>query len=287
MNLDKLFVLSQYLTPQHALSRTVGMLADCKQTQIKDTFINWFINRYDVNMSEAAKEKTSDFACFNDFFTRELKPGLRPVAKGKDVIACPVDGAISQLGDIQHGKIFQAKGQQYSLIDLLGGEVSRAKPFMGGKFATIYLSPKDYHRIHMPFAGTLREMIYVPGDLFSVNPVTAENVPGLFARNERLVAIFDTEIGPMAMILVGAMIVAAIETSWSGQVAPPVRKLKVTEYPAEPTNPIHLKKGDEMGRFKLGSTVVLAFPENAVDFAEELMAGSAVRMGQEFGKQTV
>ncbi len=285
MNLDKLFVLSQYLTPQHALSRTAGMLADCKQKQVKDTFINWFINRYNVNMSEAAKEKSSDFACFNDFFTRELKPGLRPVAKGKNIIACPVDGAISQLGEIQHGKIFQAKGQQFSLIDILGGDVARAKPFMGGKFATIYLSPKDYHRIHMPFAGTLREMVYVPGDLFSVNPVTAENVPDLFSRNERLVAIFDTEMGPMAMILVGAMIVAAIETAWSGQVAPPVRKLKVTEYPAEPTNPVHLKKGEEMGRFKLGSTVVLAFPENAVDFAEELMAGSAVRMGQKFGQR--
>ncbi|UZE96982.1 archaetidylserine decarboxylase [Alkalimarinus alittae] len=282
--LDNLFVLSQYLTPQHTLSRTVGMLADCKQPQIKDAFIKWFINRYQVNMAEAAKENPSDYPCFNDFFTRELKPGLRPLADDSTQISCPVDGAISQLGDINHGKIFQAKGQDYSLIDLLGGDVARAKPFMGGKFATIYLAPKDYHRIHMPLAGTLREMIYVPGKLFSVNPLTAEKVPGLFARNERLVAIFDTEHGPMAMVLVGAMIVAAIETVWSGQVAPPVRQLKVTEYPAEPTNPITLNKGDEMGRFKLGSTVVLAFPENMVEFKEELMAGSVVRMGQAFGK---
>lgn len=281
--LDNLFVLSQYLTPQHTLSRTVGMLADCKQPQIKDAFIKWFINRYQVNMAEAAKENPSDYPCFNDFFTRELKPGLRPVAHEKTQISCPVDGAISQLGDIKHGKIFQAKGQDFSLTDLLGGDIARAKPFMGGKFATIYLAPKDYHRIHMPLAGTLREMIYVPGKLFSVNPLTAEKVPGLFARNERLVAIFDTEHGPMAMVLVGAMIVAAIETVWSGQVAPPVRKLKVTEYPAEPTNPITLNKGDEMGRFKLGSTVVLAFPENMVEFKEELMAGSVVRMGEEFG----
>ena len=282
--LDNLFVLSQYLTPQHTLSRTVGMLADCKQPQIKDAFIKWFINRYQVNMAEAAKENPSDFPCFNDFFTRELKPGLRPIADANDQVSCPVDGAISQLGDINHGQIFQAKGQDYSLTDLLGGDIARAKPFMGGKFATIYLAPKDYHRIHMPLGGTLREMIYVPGKLFSVNPVTAEKVPGLFARNERLVAIFDTEFGPMAMVLVGAMIVAAIETVWSGQVAPPVRKLKVTEYPAEPSNPITLNKGDEMGRFKLGSTVVLAFPENMVEFTEELMAGSVVRMGQEFGK---
>lgn len=282
--LDNLFVLSQYLTPQHTLSRTVGMLADCKQPQIKDAFIKWFINRYQVNMAEAAKENPSDFPCFNDFFTRELKPGLRPIADANDQVSCPVDGAISQLGDINHGQIFQAKGQDYSLTDLLGGDIARAKPFMGGKFATIYLAPKDYHRIHMPLSGTLREMIYVPGKLFSVNPVTAEKVPGLFARNERLVAIFDTEFGPMAMVLVGAMIVAAIETVWSGQVAPPVRKLKVTEYPAEPSNPITLNKGDEMGRFKLGSTVVLAFPENMVEFTEELKAGSVVRMGQEFGK---
>lgn len=285
MILDNLFVLSQYLTPQHTLSRTVGMLADCKQPQIKDTFIKWFINRYNVDMSEAATENPSDFPCFNDFFTRELKPGLRPVAKDENLIACPVDGTVSQLGDIVHGQIFQAKGQQYSLIDLLGGNVARAKPFMGGKFATIYLSPKDYHRIHMPFPGTLREMVYVPGKLFSVNPITTEKVPGLFARNERLVTLFDTEFGPMAVILVGAMIVASIETAWSGQVAPPVRKLKVTEYPAEPTHPIHLDKGDELGRFKLGSTVVLAFPENAADFSEELMAGSVVRMGQTFGKR--
>ena len=282
--LDNLFVLSQYLTPQHTLSRTVGMLADCKQPQIKDAFIKWFINRYQVNMAEAAKENPSDFPCFNDFFTRELKPGLRPIADANDQVSCPVDGAISQLGDINHGQIFQAKGQDYSLTDLLGGDIARAKPFMGGKFATIYLAPKDYHRIHMPLGGTLREMIYVPGKLFSVNPVTAEKVPGLFARNERLVAIFDTEFGPMAMVLVGAMIVAAIETVWSGQVAPPVRKLKVTEYPAEPSNPITLNKGDEMGRFKLGSTVVLAFPENMVEFTETLKAGSVVRMGQEFGK---
>ncbi|WP_250655002.1 archaetidylserine decarboxylase [Alkalimarinus coralli] len=280
--LDNLFVLSQYLTPQHTLSRTVGMLADCKQPQIKDAFIKWFIKRYNVNMTEAAKENPSDYPCFNDFFTRELKPGLRPIVEDNTQVCCPVDGAISQLGDIVHGQIFQAKGQQFSLIDLLGGDIARAKPFMGGKFATIYLSPKDYHRIHMPLSGTLREMIYVPGKLFSVNPVTAENVPGLFARNERLVAIFDTEHGPMAMVLVGAMIVAAIETVWSGQVAPPVRALKVTEYPAEPSNPIHLNKGDEMGRFKLGSTVVLAFPENMAEFTDELVAGSGVRMGQPF-----
>ncbi|MCP5161089.1 MAG: phosphatidylserine decarboxylase [Hahellaceae bacterium] len=283
MLLDNLFVMSQYLTPQHALSRTIGKLADSQNPLIKDTFINWFAQRYQVNLSEALRENTSDYKSFNDFFTRELKPGARPIAEGEDILACPVDGAVSQLGNIEYGQIFQAKGHSFSVIDLLGGDMERAKPFMGGKFATIYLSPKDYHRIHMPLEGTLREMIYVPGKLFSVNPLTTENVPGLFARNERLVAIFDTALGPVAMVLVGAMIVAAIETVWAGQVAPPARTLKTTRYDS-PSN-ITLAKGEEMGLFKLGSTVVMAFPPDSIEWDEALAPAGSVRLGQPLAKR--
>ncbi len=278
MFLDNLFVISQYLTPQHALSRAIGMLADSRHPMIKDTFINWFAQRYQVNLGEALRENPRDYHSFNDFFTRELKPGARTIAAGEQVLACPVDGAVSQLGDIEYGQIFQAKGHSFSVIDLLGGSMERAKPFMGGKFATIYLSPKDYHRIHMPLTGTLREMIYVPGKLFSVNPLTAENVPRLFARNERLVTIFDTQVGPVAIVLVGAMIVAAIETVWSGQVAPPTRTLKTTRYDNQ--QPVCLNKGEEMGRFKLGSTVVLAFGPDAIAWDKDLAPAASVRLGQ-------
>jgi len=283
MPFDNLFVMSQYLTPQHALSRVIGKLADSQNPLIKDTFINWFAGRYGVNLSEAQRETAGEYKSFNDFFTRELKPGARTIAEGDDVLACPVDGAVSQLGNIEYGQIFQAKGHSFSVIDLLGGDMERAKPFMGGKFATIYLSPKDYHRIHMPLTGTLREMVYVPGKLFSVNPLTTENVPGLFARHERLVAIFDTELGPVAMVLVGAMIVAAIETIWAGQVAPPARTLKTTRY--DTPSGITIGKGEEMGRFKLGSTVVMAFPPNTIEWDSALVPAGGVRLGQPLAKR--
>lgn len=282
MNLNNLFVYSQYLTPQHLLSRVAGKVADCKIPGFKNSIINWFINRYDVNMSEAKFESAEHFDSFNDFFTRELKNDARSIDTSPDSIISPVDGAVSQLGRIEQGQIFQAKGQSFSVVELLGGDTDRASPFIGGDFATIYLSPKDYHRIHMPCTGTLREMVYIPGKLFSVNPVTAENVPRLFARNERVVAIFDTEFGPMAMVLVGAMIVASIETVWSGLVAPIKRDVKSTRYGIS-NEEITLEKGQEMGRFKLGSTVVLAFPPNTTEFIESMQAGSDVQMGQVFG----
>jgi phosphatidylserine decarboxylase len=282
MNIDDLFVYSQYLAPQHLISRGAGKIAECENPRFKNALIDWFIKKYGVNMAEAERQRAEDFKHFNDFFTRALKPDARAIDAGKDVIISPVDGAISQLGNIKQGQIFQAKGQSFSLVELLGGSVDRAQPFMGGNFATIYLSPKDYHRIHMPVTGTLREMVYIPGKLFSVNPVTAENVPRLFARNERVAAIFDTEFGPMAMVLVGAMIVASIETVWSGLVAPLKREVKATDYAG--TQSITLEKGAEMGRFKLGSTVVLAFPENKTAFVEAMQAGSAVTMGEAFGK---
>jgi phosphatidylserine decarboxylase len=197
---------------------------------------------------------------------------------------CPADGAISQLGLIEHGRLFQAKGHDFSLTALLGGDAELAAPFMGGQFATVYLSPKDYHRVHMPITGTLREMIYIPGRLFSVNQTTAENVPGLFARNERVACIFDTERGPMAVVLVGAMIVASIETVWAGLVTPPKRELKSVRYDAAARGPVVLEKGAEMGRFKLGSTAIVLFGPEQVQWAEHLAAGTAVRMGQQMGQ---
>ena len=275
MNKKNLFVLSQYLTPQHALSRLVGWFASTKIDFIKNTFITKFAAKYDVNMDEAKIEDLSQFACFNDFFTRELKDGARPIADAK--LVSPADGAVSQLGKIELGRCFQAKGRDFSVVELLGGDKDRAQPFLNGEFATIYLSPKDYHRVHMPCAGTLKETVYVPGDLFSVNPTTAEGVDGLFARNERMVCMFDTEFGPMAMVLVGAMIVAGIETVWSGQVCPLPKQAQAQDYSQ---GEIKLDKGDEMGRFKLGSTVILCFPEDAVKFLDEIQATSPVQMGQ-------
>jgi len=282
MNLNDLFVYSQYLAPQHLLSRAAGKVAECEIPSFKNAVISWFIDKYGVNMSEAALQSPDDFKHFNDFFTRELREDARTIDESPDAIISPVDGAISQLGSINQGQVFQAKGQSFSIVELLGGDTKRAEPFIGGDFATIYLSPKDYHRIHMPCKGTLREMVYIPGKLFSVNPVTAENVPRLFARNERVAAIFDTEFGPMAMVLVGAMIVASIETVWSGLVAPLKRDVKSTSY-GQYEN-ITLEKGQEMGRFKLGSTVVLAFPQDTTEFIESLKATTGVQMGQTFGQ---
>ncbi len=279
------FIILQYLAPQHCLSRLVGKIADCELPWIKNTFIKWFIKRYQVDMSEALDPEPCNYKHFNAFFTRALKEGARPIAAEANSIVCPADGSISQLGDIQGGRIFQAKGQTYSLVELLGGDTELAKPFQGGKFATIYLSPKDYHRVHMPIKGKLNTMVYVPGDLFSVNTVTAENVPRLFSRNERAVCIFETEIGPMAVVLVGAMIVAGIETVWAGQVAPIKREIITHDYSA-PKKTTTLKLGEEMGRFKLGSTAVVLFGDGVMEWAESLQAGSTTRMGELLGTVT-
>ncbi|SEA22774.1 archaetidylserine decarboxylase [Microbulbifer marinus] len=277
----KLFTTLQYLTPQRALSRAAGALAETRIKAIKDPFTRWFVDKYDVDMNEAEQSDCTAFASFNDFFTRALKDGARPIAEGDDAIACPADGAVSQLGEIHNGRIFQAKGHDFSLLELVGGDPQVAAQFTGGKFATVYLSPKDYHRVHMPIAGTLKSMTYVPGQLFSVNTVTAETVPRLFSRNERVVCIFDTAAGPMAMILVGAMIVASIETVWAGLVTPHKRRVRTTQYGE--TAPIHLEKGAEMGRFKLGSTVIMLFGADQVRWLESLGAESEVKMGQHFG----
>lgn len=280
---DKIFILLQHVLPQHLLSRLVGKLADCRINWVKSTFISWFAKRYNVNMSEAVQESLNAYPDFNSFFTREIKLDRRPLADS-DIIS-PADGAISQLGPIDHGRIFQAKGRGYALTTLLGGYNDLAEQFIDGQFATVYLSPKDYHRVHMPVTGTLRDTIYVPGDLYSVNQTTAEGVENLFARNERLVAIFDTEYGPMAMILVGAMIVAGIETVWAGQVAPQQRKTWRIEHTPEPQEPITLEKGAEMGRFKLGSTVILLFGKDVIEWQENLQAGSPVNLGHAFANR--
>ncbi|MCL6415624.1 archaetidylserine decarboxylase [Aestuariirhabdus sp. Z084] len=279
----KLFALLQYLIPQHALSRVAGWVAECRWPWLKNRFIGIFVRHYRVDMSQAAEEDPKAYAHFNDFFTRALKPDARVIAEDKSQLVCPADGQISQIGQIEYGRIFQAKGQDYSLTELVGGDTALADEFMNGAFATIYLSPRDYHRVHMPMNGTLRSMTYVPGQLFSVNQATAENIPRLFARNERVVAIFDTEQGPMAMILVGAMIVASIETVWAGLVAPVRREIKCTDYSDEARQPITLKRGEEMGRFKLGSTVILLHPKDSMKWLESMRAGNSVRMGEALG----
>lgn len=282
--MDKLKIALQYLLPKHLLSRLVGKLASAEMGAITTAAIKGFIKKYQVNMSEAADPRPESYRSFNDFFTRPLKSGARPLHEQNNALIHPVDGAISQLGPIKEGRIFQAKGHDYSSLALLGNQSDDAERFIDGDFATIYLAPKDYHRIHMPIEGTLSKMTYVPGELFSVNPLTAENVPGLFARNERVVAIFETAIGPIAMVLVGATIVASIETVWAGTVTPPTGKDVFTwDYPTSGPDAITLAKGDEMGRFKLGSTVVMLFEKEAIEhFAENLAPKVVTRMGEHF-----
>jgi phosphatidylserine decarboxylase len=278
------FITLQYLLPQHALSRIAGWLADTEIVWFKQAFIDWFIQRYQVDMSIAEQPDPKSYKHFNAFFTRPLAEGQRPITEAHSSIACPADGCISQLGHIKHGQIFQAKGHEYSLLELVGGNETIAKQFIEGSFATVYLSPRDYHRVHMPLAGTLESMIHVPGDLFSVNDVTAENVPRLFARNERVVTVFATDSGPMAVILVGAMIVASIETVWAGLVTPIKKQVHTTHYANAET--IHLDKGAEMGRFKLGSTAIVLFGKDAAQWDSKLDAHSDVMMGELIGKLT-
>ncbi|TBR44710.1 phosphatidylserine decarboxylase [Marinomonas agarivorans] len=281
MNKDQLFALAQRITPQKTLSRLIGYLAASEQEWIKNLFIEKFIDKYDVDMQQAIESDPRSYRSFNDFFTRAIKPELRPIVDKKGSIACPADGAVSQIGNIEHGTLLQAKGHSYSLTTLLGGDASLATQFLGGKFATIYLSPKDYHRVHMPLTGKLTKMIHVPGKLFSVNKVTAEQIPNVFARNERTVCLFETEVGPMAVILVGAMIVASIETVWAGQVTPITDQVITWDYAK--LNDITLEKGDEMGRFKLGSTAIVLFGENVMEWANELEADSPTTMGMQLG----
>lgn len=280
---DRLFIASQYLLPHHLISRAAGGLAECRTDWFKNAFIQWFARRFQVDMSQAQQEDPRAYENFNAFFTRALKEDARPLDATPGAILSPADGSISQIGPIEFGRIFQAKGHSFSLLELLGGDPRIAEPFIGGDFATIYLSPKDYHRVHMPLAGTLREMIHVPGRLFSVNRVTAENVPELFARNERVVCLFDTERGPMAVVLVGAMIVASVETVWAGLVTPP-RGVQNWRYEAAAQEQVHLEKGAELGRFKLGSTAIVLFGPGQVQWRPERSPLSPVQMGQALGQ---
>lgn len=281
--IDRIKITLQYIMPKHAISRLTGKLAAAKLGWLTTKIISRFIKAYNINMAEAKLKNASDFETFNDFFTRELEEGARTIDPDQGSICYPVDGAISQQGDIVDGQLIQAKGFNYSLTALLGGDEKAAEPFQGGKFSCVYLAPKDYHRIHMPMAATLREMVYVPGDLFSVNPLTARNVPGLFSRNERVVAIFDTEHGKLAMVLVGATIVASIETTWAGTITPPAGKdIFRWHYPAQGVDAIKFEKGDEMGRFKLGSTVVSTFAPNMVDFNPEDGPETVTRLGERY-----
>ncbi len=282
---ERLAVAAQHVLPKQALTRLMGALASAQGGAATTAVIRWFIGRYGVNMAEALMPDLSAYPTFNQFFTRALAPGARPIAKAADLV-CPVDGAISQFGAIEGDQIFQAKGHRYSTTALLGGDAALAAHFQGGHFATLYLSPKDYHRIHMPMAGRLLRMVHVPGALFSVNPATARGVPGLFARNERVVCVFDADCGlgdaapgPWVLVLVGATIVGSMATTWHGVVNPP-RSGRLREWSYSNGTSVALKQGDEMGRFLLGSTVVLLFPRGPLAWNARWAPGAAIRMGE-------
>jgi phosphatidylserine decarboxylase len=272
---DRLSVLPQYFIPKQALTALAGRIASARGGRLTTRLIKWFVGRYGVNMAEAANPDISSYATFNDFFTRSLKSNVRPLAPAD--LVCPVDGAISQFGPMVGDQIFQAKGHSYSSTALVGGDAALAARFDGGSFATLYLSPKDYHRIHMPCEGRLSRMIYVPGDLFSVNPTTARGVPGLFARNERVVCVFESAHGPFVLVLVGATIVGSMATVWHGVVNPPrAGEIRTWNYELE----LVLKQGEEMGRFLLGSTVVMLFPKGPLAFNPAWSPGGAICMGE-------
>ena len=273
---DRLAVLPQYLMPKQAMTVLAGKLASARLGGLTTAAIRRFVARYNVNMGEAANPDIGAYTSFNDFFTRALKPGARPL-EAADLI-CPVDGAISQFGPIARDQIFQAKGHTYSTTALVGGDAALAAQFENGHFATLYLSPRDYHRIHMPCAGTLTRMVHVPGDLFSVNPLTARGVPGLFARNERVVCAFDGAHGPFVLVLVGATIVGSMATVWHGLVNPP-RTGKQRQWDYAPGQ-VSLQQGDEMGRFLLGSTVVMLFPHGPLRFNPQWAPARPIRLGE-------
>jgi len=276
---ERLAVALQYALPKRLLTELAGKLAGLRGGALTTAVIRWFARRYGVNMAEAANPDPASYASFNEFFTRPLRAGVRPLAEADFV--CPVDGAISQFGPIEFDQVFQAKGHFYSTTALVGGDRALAARFENGEFATLYLSPRDYHRIHMPCAGRLTQMIYVPGELFSVNPATARGVPGLFARNERVVCVFEGEFGPFVMVLVGATVVGSMATVWHGVVNPPRRATVEKRTYAE--GEVVLDKGDEMGRFLLGSTVVMLFPQGVMRFSSEWTPTRSVCMGERMG----
>lgn len=272
----KIFIQAQRVVPQQKLSRVVGKVAASENPLLKNIVIQAFKAKYGIDMSIAEQQNALKFKSFNEFFTRSLKDGVRAIDSDPNSIVSPADGAISQLGKINDGDIFQAKGQSFSVEKLIG-DPQLAEPFKNGEFATVYLSPKDYHRVHMPYTGTLTETLYIPGELFSVNQTTAENIPGLFARNERMVCLFDTDLGRMAVVLVGAMIVAGIETVATGKVKPTGR-LELNHHD------LKIEKGAELGRFYLGSTAVVLFEKDKMQWDTAFKANSLVVMGEALGQ---
>ena len=279
---DRLAVLPQYLLPKQALTTLAGKFASARLGGLTTSVIRWFVGRYNVNMAEAANPDIASYTSFNDFFTRALKPGARPLAQA-DLI-CPVDGAISQFGPIAKDQVFQAKGHTYSTTALVGGDAAAAARFDNGHFATLYLSPRDYHRIHMPCAGELTRMVHVPGDLFSVNPTTARGVPGLFARNERVVCFFESAQGPFVLVLVGATIVGSMATVWHGQVNPP--RTGVPRQWDYAKGQVSLQQGEEMGRFLLGSTVVMLFPQGPLQFNPQWSPTRPIQLGEAMAQRS-
>ncbi|QJD31404.1 phosphatidylserine decarboxylase [Methylococcus geothermalis] len=278
---SRIFAGLQYLLPQHGLSRLMHAAVRIRQPWIKNAMIRAVCKLYRVDLAEAACDSLESFACFNAFFTRALKPDARPICSEPHAIACPADGAISQIGTIEGRMLFQAKGHRFGLVELLGGDEIQAAKFENGHFVTVYLSPRDYHRIHLPVAGTLTAMTHVPGELFSVNVATTENIPKLFARNERVICHFDTAAGPMAVILVGAIFVSSIETVWHGEVTPPRSKtIRQWDYSEQ-----HLtfERGAEIGRFNMGSTVIVLFGADRVRWIPGFQAGTSVKMGMALG----
>jgi len=278
MSSGRLFVWLQYLLPQHALSRLVLRATRVRTPWFKNWLVRGFLELYPIDMTEAAQGDPLSFASFNEFFTRALKPGARSIAANPEAIACPVDGAISEAGRIDGERLLQAKGRSYTLTELLAAQ-PWAKSFEGGSFATIYLAPFNYHRVHMPLRGDLKDTVYVPGRLFSVNAVTASHVPNLFARNERVLTLFDTAFGEVALVLVGALNVGSMATVWAGDITPAARRV-MTRLPAQD---VSLEKGEELGRFNMGSTVILLFQRDRARWLGEVRAGAIVRLGQSLG----
>ncbi|MFT5658050.1 MAG: phosphatidylserine decarboxylase [Gammaproteobacteria bacterium] len=277
---EKLKAALFYVFPHHMVSRIVYFITRLTGPIIVQPMINWFIKKFDVDMSEAEYPDTSVYETFNQFFTRALKDGARPIVSGKNMLACPADGTVSEAGHIHDDQIFQAKNHNYTVAELVGGDAELAAMFKDGRFATVYLAPYNYHRMHMPLDGVLQKMVHVPGRLFSVAQWTVRSIPRLFARNERLVCLFSTDAGPLVMVLVGAINVAAIETVWSGLVTPP-RGKKISDFDYSHTKKTYAK-GSEMGRFNMGSTVILLTPPN-VEWLQKFRAGQTVKMGEAIG----
>ncbi len=277
----RFFLIGQYLAPHYLISKIFGYFANSQNPIIRNWMISRFIRKYNVNLIEAKIEDPKNYKSFNAFFTRALKAKARIIDDDPNCVTCPADGIISQFGKIDCGYIFEAKGHKYNITELLGGNLERSKPFFGGDFFTIYIAPENYHRIHMPVSGILKEMVYIPGQLFSVNPFTAQYVPNLFARNKRIVCLFRTEFGLMAIILIGAMLVSSIETVWAGTVIPPRDIIHSTHYDiSNSDSKIQLKKGEEMGRFQLGSTVIVLFEPNKIYWKKNYSISDPVYMGK-------